>query len=57
MAYKHMNDTQNSHPLLQTGLHVTPTKSITKKVGMGAGSNIRLLTYAIYSIANCPFLT
>jgi len=35
-----VDETQNSHPLLHIGLDVTPTKLITKKVGMGAGSNI-----------------
>ena len=40
MAPKHMDETQNSHPLLQIGLDVTSTKSITKMFGMGAGSNI-----------------
>jgi hypothetical protein len=51
-----MDESQNSHPIQPIGLDATPTKSITKRVVMGAESNIRRLTYAINSTANCLFL-
>jgi hypothetical protein len=35
-----MDESQNSHPILLIGLDATPTKSITKRVGMRAGRSI-----------------